>query len=74
MMRRGLAVLAASGIALLTGCGETSTSVTAPVQVSYDGGWWIGSGNSVEDSTPVSTTTTDSTVTARGGLWGGSGN
>ena len=60
-------------IVSLVGCGEAPTSTAAAERARFDGGVWVGSGNSVEDST-TTTNSTDSTVTARGGWWGGSGN
>lgn len=73
MRMHNAAVVLLVGVGVsLAACGETPTSVAAPEQARFDGGWWGGSGNR-SDSTAVVTTSSDSTD-SRGGWWGGSGN
>ena len=74
-MRRTM-ILGVCLLASLAACsGETPAGVRAPEGPRYDGGWTMGSGGgSVGGAEGTSTTTSDSTATARSGWLVGSGN
>ena len=75
-MKNWYALLAACMLCVgLAACG--SSSLLAPEAPRFDGGSTIGSGNSTQDTTTVTSTTeptVDDTTTERGGFTIGSGN